>query len=103
VGTSHSATGAIESALKHVSPDAHWIARRLATAGGKTYKNAAPQRNRHIPIGNSQVLLAAVYRSPGRAWSDADITELLSFRRKSILAGDLNAKHPFWNSVVSNP
>jgi hypothetical protein len=37
----------------------------------------------------------AVYKSPGRAWSDADITELLRFRRKSILAGDLNAKHSF--------
>ncbi|PNF22596.1 hypothetical protein B7P43_G12673 [Cryptotermes secundus] len=56
-----------------------------------------------IPIGNSEVLLAAVYKSPGRAWSDSDITELLSFRRKSILAGDLNAKNPFWNSRVSNP
>jgi exonuclease III len=55
-----------------------------------------------IPVGNSEVLLASVYKSPGRAWSDADITELLSFRRKSILAGDLNAKHPFWNSAVSN-
>jgi hypothetical protein len=38
-----------------------------------------------------------------RVWSDADINELLSFRHKSILAGDLNAKHPFWNSAVSNP
>jgi hypothetical protein len=38
VGTSHSATGAIESALKYMSPDAHWIARRLATAGGKRIK-----------------------------------------------------------------
>jgi hypothetical protein len=47
-------------------------------------------------------LLAAVYESRGRAWSDADIIELLSFRRKSILAGDLNAKHPPWNSIVSN-
>jgi hypothetical protein len=37
-GTSHSATGAIESALKYVSLDAHWIARRLATAGGKRIK-----------------------------------------------------------------
>jgi hypothetical protein len=27
----------------------------------------------------------------------------LSFRHKSILAGDLNAKHPFWNGAVSNP
>jgi transposase-like protein len=38
VGTSHSATGAIESALEYVSPDAHCIVRRLATAGGKRIK-----------------------------------------------------------------
>jgi hypothetical protein len=56
-----------------------------------------------IPVGDSEVLLAAVYKSPGKAWSDADITELLSFRRKSILAGDLNAKLAFWNSKVSKP
>jgi hypothetical protein len=56
-----------------------------------------------IPVSNSEVLLAAVYKSPGKAWSDADIAELLSFRRKSILAGDLNAKHTFWNSRISNP
>jgi hypothetical protein len=53
-----------------------------------------------IPIGNRKVLLAAVYKSQGQAWSNADIAELLSFRRKSILAGDLKAKHPFWNSAV---
>jgi hypothetical protein len=53
-----------------------------------------------IPIGNNEVLLASVYKIPGSAWGDADITELISFRRKSILAGDLNAKHPFWNSAV---
>jgi hypothetical protein len=35
VGTYHSATGAIESALKYVS---HWIARRPATAGRKCIK-----------------------------------------------------------------
>jgi hypothetical protein len=32
-----------------------------------------------------------------------DITEFLSFGNKSILAGDLKAKHPFWNSAVPNP
>jgi hypothetical protein len=46
-------------------------------------------------------LLASLYKSAGRAWSDADNTELLSFKRKSILTDDLNAKHPFWNSAVS--
>jgi hypothetical protein len=34
-----------------------------------------------IHIGNSDFLLAAVYKSPGHAWSDADITELLIFKR----------------------
>jgi hypothetical protein len=56
-----------------------------------------------IPIGNSEVLLAAVQKSPGHAWNDADIIERLRFIRKSLLAGDLNAEHLFWNSVVSNP
>jgi hypothetical protein len=56
-----------------------------------------------IPIGNSEVLLAAVQKSPGRAWSDADVTKHLSLRPKSILAGDLKAINPFWNSAVANP
>jgi hypothetical protein len=56
-----------------------------------------------IPIGNCEVLLASVYKSLGCAWSDADITELLSFICKSILTGDLNAKYSFWNSAVPNP
>jgi hypothetical protein len=55
-----------------------------------------------IPTGNSEEVLASVYKSPGLAWSDVDITELLSFRCTCILAGDLNAKHPFWNRALSN-
>jgi hypothetical protein len=43
-----------------------------------------------------------VYKSPGRTWSDADIADVLNLRHKCILAGDLNAKHPSWNSAVSN-
>jgi hypothetical protein len=38
-----------------------------------------------ILIGNSEVIPAAVYKSPGHAWSDADITELLSFSHKLLL------------------
>jgi hypothetical protein len=51
-----------------------------------------------IPICNSEVLLAAVYKSPVRAWSDAVVSEFLSFRHKFTLASDLNAKNLFWNS-----
>jgi hypothetical protein len=57
----------------------------------------------NILIGLSEMLFASVYKSPLRAWRDADITELLNLRTKSSLAGDLNAKHPVWNSKVSNP
>jgi hypothetical protein len=56
-----------------------------------------------IPTDNNEILIAAVHKSAGHTWIDADIIELLSFRHMSILAGDLNAKHPFWNSAVSNP
>jgi hypothetical protein len=53
-----------------------------------------------ILIGNCEVLLVAVYESPNRTWCYTDITELLGFRNKCVLADDLNAKHPFWNSEV---
>jgi hypothetical protein len=45
-----------------------------------------------IPIGKSEVLFAAVYKYTGQTWNDTDITELLSFRHKPLMAGDLNAK-----------
>jgi hypothetical protein len=54
-----------------------------------------------ILIGNSEVSLAAVYKAPGHTWNDADIIELLNFRHKLLLAGDLNAKHPFWKSKIT--
>jgi hypothetical protein len=56
-----------------------------------------------IPIGHNKMLLASLYKSTLRSWRDADITELLNLRTKSILEGDLNAKHPVWNGKVSNP
>jgi hypothetical protein len=37
-----------------------------------------------IPIGNCEVLLAAVYKSPNRTWCDIDITELLRFRNNAF-------------------
>jgi hypothetical protein len=54
-----------------------------------------------IPIDNSEMLIATLYKSPGHAWIDADVIELLSFRHRSILVGDLNVKHPFFNNAIS--
>jgi endonuclease/exonuclease/phosphatase (EEP) superfamily protein YafD len=55
-----------------------------------------------IPVGKKEILLAAVYKSPSRDWSDTDIDELLGLRNKAVLAGDLNATHPAWNSQIAN-
>jgi hypothetical protein len=55
-----------------------------------------------IPTGNVKILLATVYKSPTPKLNDTDITELLKFRNKSILVGDLKAKYRFWNSTVPN-
>jgi hypothetical protein len=44
-----------------------------------------------IPSGNSEVLLATVCKSSGHVWAGTDVTEFLSFRHKSLLAGDLNS------------
>jgi hypothetical protein len=55
-----------------------------------------------VPIANSEVFLAVLYVHLCRAWSDADVINLLNFRNKSLLAGDLNTKNPVWNSQVSN-
>jgi hypothetical protein len=40
-----------------------------------------------VPIGNREVLLAAVYKPPGRSWSVADVTDLL------------NVRSPFWQVI----
>jgi hypothetical protein len=55
-----------------------------------------------ISTGNTETLLATVYKSPQGQWIDTDITGQLGFRNRSILAGDLNSKHTVWNSIFSN-
>jgi hypothetical protein len=47
-----------------------------------------------LSTGNSEVLLAAVYKPSGRPCNDAGVINLLNLKNKSLLAGDLNAKNP---------
>jgi hypothetical protein len=54
-------------------------------------------------VGNDVALLAAVYKSPRQPWNNMDILKHLRIERKTVFAGDRNAKHSFWNSSVSNP
>jgi hypothetical protein len=52
---------------------------------------------------HSKMFLATLCMSPSSAWIDADITELLTFRHKSLVAEELDAKYPLYNSAASNP
>jgi hypothetical protein len=56
-----------------------------------------------IPNEHTKMLLASVYQFQLRARRDADIRQILNLRKKSILAGDLNAEYSVRNSNVSNP
>jgi hypothetical protein len=48
------------------------------------------------------MLLSDIYKSP-RIWSDTQITELLRFRNKTSLVGELNAKNRIWINKISKP
>jgi hypothetical protein len=48
-----------------------------------------------ISNGKKEVLLAAVYKLPGRVWSEADV-----IKNKSLLSVDQDVKNHVWNSSV---
>jgi hypothetical protein len=56
----------------------------------------------HVGLLRLVSIEASVCISLGHACNDADVISLLSFTNKSLLAGDLNAKYPFWKNVVFN-
>jgi hypothetical protein len=56
----------------------------------------------HIHIGNSEISLISVYKSPGTALDTSDLDALLDVSENVIIAGDLNAKHQSWHSRVNN-
>ncbi|KAL5237496.1 hypothetical protein ACI65C_004906 [Semiaphis heraclei] len=56
----------------------------------------------HIQINNRETRLSAIYKRPQNALLTQDIQNLLDTGLPTILAGDLNAKHPVWNSQRTN-
>jgi len=56
----------------------------------------------HIQINNRETRLSAIYKRPINSLMPSDIDNLLDSDHPTILAGDMNAKHPFWNSRRTN-
>jgi hypothetical protein len=67
-----------------------------------THVSPSPLLSTEVNIDwKKEVLLAALYKPPGRNWSDADVIGILNFTSKSLLVGDLNAKNAVWDSQFS--
>lgn len=52
--------------------------------------------------GHQSITLASVYLSPKGRLLESDLRTLLSTGSAVIIAGDLNSKHPRWNSRIKN-
>lgn len=51
---------------------------------------------------SGSVRLVAAYNPPNRQLLEGDLTGVLDTDKGVVLAGDLNAKHPSWNSRIAN-
>lgn len=58
----------------------------------------------NLTTSNGQLLtIAAVYKSPNRRLHDSDLDYIFTQNNSTLVIGDLNCKHVFWNCRVSNP
>ncbi|GJQ65865.1 hypothetical protein Trydic_g3967 [Trypoxylus dichotomus] len=55
-----------------------------------------------VNLATGPIQLVAAYKAPNKLMLESDLSEIFSTRRATILAGDLNAKHPTWNSRLTN-
>lgn len=56
----------------------------------------------HMEFNGQQLRISSLYKSPASTLLATDIDRLLDTNVIIILAGDLNAKNPVWNSLVTN-
>ncbi|KAL5241637.1 hypothetical protein ACI65C_009047 [Semiaphis heraclei] len=55
-----------------------------------------------IQLGNDNVRISSLYKSPKMPLQFTDLEAITNQKLKFIAAGDLNAKHPTWNSRTTN-
>lgn len=56
----------------------------------------------YTKLGNDIVQISAVYNSPGATLETRDLDLLTNHRGPFVIAGDLNAKHGNWHSILPN-
>lgn len=55
-----------------------------------------------IKLNNNTAQITSVYKSPGTKLHQKDLDTLTKHNGPFLIAGDLNSKHPSWNSRLSN-
>jgi len=53
-------------------------------------------------MGNEKLCLFAVYKKPTSKLDTYDLNWILNYSINTIIASDINIKHPFWNSSRAN-
>lgn len=56
-----------------------------------------------LRISGEDHIILSIYQSPNLPLVTSDLSNILRLGPKMILAGDLNAKHPFWSNGAANP
>jgi hypothetical protein len=56
-----------------------------------------------IERNNDPILIVSAYKPPNKTLLTSDLNILFNITPKTLIAGDLNSKHPNWNCRVSNP
>jgi hypothetical protein len=78
------------------------VNRRIIHHQVKIHTSSITNTSIHIRLGNSEMRLVAVYKSPRTLLQTSDLDALLSPNIDTIIAGDLNSKNTSWNSHVTN-
>lgn len=56
----------------------------------------------HVNLGNSELRLVAVYKSPNTPFLTSDFDALFNSTTDTIIVGELNSKHCTWNNQITN-
>jgi len=78
------------------------INRKFSHIQIKIHTNSITNTTIQMRIGQSDIRIISVYKSPSTPLQTKDIENLLDSHQNVIIAGDLNAKHRSWNSLKNN-
>lgn len=79
-----------------------YVNRKITHQQKIIHTNLIEQTAIHFNFNNEEFRIVSVYNKPTQIISTNDIDELFNTPTPTIIMGDLNSKHPAWNSRTSN-